>query len=69
VCFELGRFPHELPPDLPDEQFLLMAAYVSLRADIERRGAAGARSARGRAAEAAYQAAEAEAWAARRGGG
>lgn len=63
VCFELGRFPHELPADLPDEQVTLMLAYLSIR--NEGSAGAGAPLARqGRVAEAHHQADEAAAWAA-----
>lgn len=34
MCFELGRFPYELPAGLPDEQITLMLAYLELRHEM-----------------------------------
>lgn len=63
MCFELGRFPFELPAGLPDEQIVLMVAYLELRAELQRgdgRDRAIERAAR--AGEAQLQADEAAAW-------
>lgn len=66
VCFELGRFPFELPAGLPDEQLTLMVAYLEIRREendrLEDRVAARARS-----AEHMLQAAESDAWQTSRG--
>jgi hypothetical protein len=59
----MRRFPHELPTDLPDEQLLLMFAYLSIRADTARDGGGGERA---RSTEAVRQDAEQAAWEAHR---
>lgn len=58
----MGRFPHELPRDLPDEQLILMYAYQSIVAEIEREHDGGLGE-RGRQSEAARQDLERQAWA------
>lgn len=67
VCFEMGRFPFELPDDLPDEQLELMVAYLEIRAEMRSKKPADAEVARARIAEAELQAAEAAAHMKRRG--
>jgi len=62
VCFELGRFPYELPDGLPDEQVDLMLAYLAVRAEQERATSSERHIERARGAEADMQAAEAAAW-------
>ena len=66
ICFEMGRFPYELPAGLPDEQLVLMAAYVELRAEL-RSGKSTSDDFAGRAAEKRLQTAESVAWTNRRG--
>lgn len=68
LCFELGRFPFELPPGLPDEQIDLMLAYLEIRAELRNESKTSAETARGAAVEAELQAAEAAAHARRRRG-
>jgi len=67
VCRELGRFPFELPAGLPDEQLVLMQAYMELRAEIESGKVDQTDIDAGRA-ERELQAAESAAWLSRRGG-
>jgi len=62
VCFELGRFPFELPPGLPDEQITLMLAYLVLRNE-QSSASSDPLVRQGRTAEAHLQAEEAAAWA------
>ena len=63
MCHELGRFPFELPENLPDEQVLLMNAYLRVR-DERRQQSSPASTMRSAAErdEAQLKAAEAEAW-------
>ncbi len=67
LCFELGRFPAELPVGLPDEQLVLMTAYTHVRADLQS-GKTTEVDLGARAAEKQLQADEAAAWKNRRGG-
>lgn len=62
MCFELGRFPHELPRDLPDEQLILMWAYLSIKAEMQREADDGVGE-RARSSEAMRQSVEERAWA------
>lgn len=67
LCHELGRFPHELPTDLPDEQLTLMFAYLELRAELRESGSrSDALVRQGRAAEVELQQMERAAWAERK---
>ena len=68
LCFEMHRFPFELPAGLPDEQIELMIAYLGIRAEMRSESKKSAETARGAAAEAELQAAEAAAHARRRRG-
>lgn len=63
MCFELGRFPAELPPGLPDEQLMLMYAYLEVRAELRNNsGKAGEVDRMARSSEKQLQADEAAAW-------
>jgi hypothetical protein len=62
VCFELGRFPYELPAGLPDEQVELMLAYLAVRNEEQAGDTAARDVAAARAAEHELQAAEQAAW-------
>lgn len=61
MCHELGRFPYELPADLPGEQVELMFAYMQIVAEERRRTPRDQLRARARDADAELQRAEAEA--------
>jgi len=65
VCFELGRFPFELPRDLPDEQIELMVAYLTIRQERQK-DPSTAHVDNARAVEKQLQAAESAAWASTR---
>lgn len=62
MCVELGRFPAEVPVWVPDEQMVLMAAFLSLRAEARQDGQRAQRHMNAVAAEMDLQAAEREAW-------